>query len=386
MPSNEFNQKGIFEPVESGAFADQHSSNTLRTPLSGPLRKIVVGIGFFVAICVTAVFGYVSAGWELADSIYMVVITIFGVGYGEVQPVQSSGLRALTILVIIGGYAAVIYTVGGFMQMLIDGELNKALGARRMTKEIESLHKHAIVCGFGRMGSILAQELRQANKPFVIIDSNERRLKDAEDRGFLVVNGDATEESILLQAGIDRAAVIATVLSADATNVFVTITAREMNPEVMIIARGENPRTEKKLLGCGANKVVLPTAIGASKVAQLVVRPTAEDMLERLTGRNYMQEELCQIGLRFDQLQICGDSPLVNRSIGDAKVQGEQGFVIVGIRREDGTTMLNPPADTLLLAEDTVVVLGHSHDLPQLAERFSANTHQLTYRGVTIKA
>ncbi|MEQ9379773.1 MAG: potassium channel family protein, partial [Pirellulales bacterium] len=117
--------------------------------VSGPIRKMIAGLTLFLAVCVIAVTGYMSAGWKLDDSIYMVIITIFGVGYGEVQPVQSPALRALTIMVIIAGYGAVIYTVGGFMQMVIDGELNKALGARRMTKEIERLHNHTIICGVG---------------------------------------------------------------------------------------------------------------------------------------------------------------------------------------------------------------------------------------------
>ena len=181
----------------------------------------------FFFICIVAVTGYVAAGWKLDDAIYMVIITIFGVGYGEVQPVQSAGLRALTITVIIAGYGAVIYTVGGFMQMLIDGELNKALGVRRMTKGIERLSNHTIICGIGRLGTILARELHAAGKPFVAIDTDLDRLQDAEERGYLVIHGDATEEDILEQAGIRRASTVATVLSQDATNVFVTITARE---------------------------------------------------------------------------------------------------------------------------------------------------------------
>ena len=180
----------------------EHNARSRRLASSGPFRKMVTGVALFLAVCIVAVIGYVSAGWKLADSIYMVVITIFGVGYGEVQPIESPGLRALTILVIIAGYGAVIYTVGGFMQMLIDGEINKALGARRMSKEIEGLRQHTIVCGFGRMGTILARELNAEGRPFVVIDSDGRRLQTAEDHGYLVINGDATEEYILEQASI----------------------------------------------------------------------------------------------------------------------------------------------------------------------------------------
>jgi len=288
-------------------------------------------------------------------------------------------------MVIIAGYGAVIYTVGGFMQMVIDGELNKALGARRMTREIERLSNHAIICGVGRMGTILARELHASGKPFVVIDCDQHRLQAAEDRGYLVISGDASEELTLEQAGIRRAAVLATVLSEDATNVFITITAREMNPEVMIIARGENPRTEKKLLGCGANRVVLPTAIGASKVAQLIVRPTAENMLEQLTHEGNINEELGHIGLQFDELEVAPGSSLIDKALNSIEVRSNHGFLIVGIRRADGTTAMNPRSDTTLLAGDVVIVLGHSDDIPQLAQRFSTIGSRMMYRGVTVE-
>ena len=352
--------------------------------MSGPIRKIVTGVALFVAVCVIAVTGYMASGWKLDDAIYMVVITIFGVGYGEVQPVESPALRALTIFVIVAGYGAVIYTVGGFMQMVIDGELNQALGARRMTKQISSLQKHTIICGVGRMGTILARELYVAGKPFVVIDSDERRLQAAEERGYMVLNGDAAEEYVLEQAGIRRAAVLATVLSEDATNVFVTITARELNPAIMIIARGENPRTEKKLLGCGANKVVLPTAIGATKVAQMIIRPSAEDMLAQLTSQGDISEELAHIGLRFGELEVTKASTLDGKALSEIEVSGGHAFLIVAIRRVDGTISLRPDAETRLACGDVIIVLGHAGDIPQLATRFALTPQKMTYRGATI--
>jgi len=363
----------------------ERAARTRREPLSGPIRKILTGIGLFGAVCLIAVIGYMLAGWRLDDAIYMVIITIFGVGYGEVQPIESPALRALTITVIIAGYGAVIYTIGGFVQMLIDGELNKALGARRMTKEIEALDGHTIVCGVGRMGTILARDLHSAGKPFVVVDMDEHRLKRAEEEGYLVVEGDATEESILEQAGIMRAGVLASVLSEDATNVFVTITARAMNPDLFIVARGENPRTERKLLVSGANKVVLPTAIGATKVAQLIIRPSAESMLGQLTSQSDLGDELGQIGLQFGELTVEDGSPLVGRSLSAIEVRSNHGFLIVALKHRNGATIVNPPADTALEAGDVVIVLGHDDDIPQLAERFAASRKTITYRGVTLE-
>jgi len=253
-----------------------------------------------------------------------------------------------------------------------------------MNKEIGSLESHTIICGVGRMGTILAKELSVAGRPFVVVDCDDRRLQVAEDHGFLIINGDATEESVLEQAGIHRASVLATVLSEDTTNVFVTITARAMNPDAMIIARGENPRTEKKLLGCGANRVVLPTAIGATKVAQLIIRPTAENMLEQLTSHGDISDELGHIGLRFDELRVGEESSLVNRTLGDIAVRGNHGFLVVGIRRLDDSVTMNPDPDTTLLAGDVVIVLGHQDDIPMLEERFALQRKTITYRGVKI--
>ncbi len=357
-----------------------------RRRVSAPFRKIFIGVTLFLLICLVAVIGYMAAGWSLADSVYMVIITIFGVGYGEVQPVQSPVLRALTIWVIISGYAAVIYTVGGFMQMLIDGELNNALGARKMTREIERLSNHTIICGVGRMGTILAKELQASDKPFVVIDNDPLRVQEAQHRGYLAIQGDATEEFVLDQAGIERAAVVATVLADDAPNVFITVTAREMNSDVIIIARGENPRTEKKLLGCGADKVVLPTAIGATKMAHLIVRPSAENLLEEIAHQSSLNDELGQIGLHFHDLAVVDGSPLVGRPLGDIELKSNHGFLIVGIRRADGTTIVNPASDSKLADGDQVIVLGHEQDIPQLAKKFTTPGQQLMYRGVKLPA
>jgi voltage-gated potassium channel len=159
-----------------------------------------------------------------------------------------------------------------------------------------------------------------------------------------------------------------------------------MNPQLMIIARGENPRTERKLLGCGANKVILPMAIGATKVAQLIIRPSAENMLEQLTHQGSIKEELSHIGLQFDQLEVAVGSLLANKSLSDIELRSNHGFLVVGIQYADGTTKLNPPPDSSLSIGDTVIVLGHRDDIPQLAARFSSAPKTITYRGVTVTA
>ena len=255
-----------------------------------------------------------------------------------------------------------------------------------MTKGIERLSNHTLICGMGRLGTILARELYAAGKPFVAIDTDLDRLRDAEDRGYLVLHGDASEEDILDQAGIKRASNVAAVLSLDATNVFVTITARDMNPAVRIIARGENPRTEKKLLGCGANQVVLPTAIGAQKVAQLITQPTAESILEQIQDQGTMLEDLRRIGLQFNELEVVSDSELSNHALSELEIRGNHSFLIVGVRHLDGTTQLNPPPSLLLKPGDIVIVLGHEDDLPEIARRFLKKQPKMTYRGISVES
>jgi voltage-gated potassium channel len=340
---------------------------------------MVAGISILFVVCVAGVLGYLAAGWSVKDSTYMVIITIFGVGYGEVRPVDTWSVRALTGFVIVAGYGAVIYTVGGFIQMVIDGQLNQAFGARKIRKEIGKMEGHTIICGHGRMGSSLAAELHAAGHTFVAIDADPHTVERARTRYANVIEGDASDEEVLALAGVDRAGVLATVLSEDASNVFVTLTARAMNPNLTIIARGENRHTETKLRTCGADKVVLPTDIGATRISQLIVRPTAEEMLDSIGSTGDL--DLVQLGLEFDEIELQASSPLANRVIGDIEVRGAYGYLIVAVRGVDGTTVMHPPPDLRLAIGDRLIVLGYEDDLPQLGSKTPTRT--ITYRGVT---
>ena len=173
--------------------------------MNNSMRRILTGAVFFGITCVTAVSGYMLAGWSFLDSIYMVVITVFGVGYGETQPLKNPELKVFTMGVIIAGCSSGIYVVGGFVQMLAEGEINRALGTRRMSKGIEKLSGHALICGFGRVGQMLAHDLHVAEQSLVVIDNNEGRVKEAQAAGYLAVRGSASEEQTLVVAGIDRA-------------------------------------------------------------------------------------------------------------------------------------------------------------------------------------
>lgn len=252
-----------------------------------------------------------------------------------------------------------------------------------MTKGIEQLSGHAILCGYGRSGKILAQQLASSRVQFVVLDQDERKLNEAEEQGYLVLQGDATEEDTLLAAGVERARVLATELPNDAANVFITLTAHGLNVGMEIIARGENPSTEKKLLRSGATQVVLPHVIGGLRMAQLITRPSAERLLAEQAGGESLQHELSHIGLQIDEMRIELGSPRDGHAVGDIELKGNRGFLIVGVRRSTGEIVVDPHGDCSLKAGDRVIVLGHENDLPELAKRF-ANTSEITYRGARI--
>ena len=343
----------------------------------------MTGIALVALTCAIAIGVYWSAGWDLIDAVYMVVITIFGVGYGEVRPLTDPRLKIFTMVLVIAGCSSGAYVIGGFVQMIAEGEINRFLGARRMTKGIDQLTNHAIICGYGRVGQILARELFESNCPFVIVDPNADRLREAESKGFLVLIGDATDEQTLTMAGIGRARVLASVLPDDTMNVFITLTARELNGELEIIARGESPSTERKLLRSGANKVVLMTAIGAAKISQLITRPSAESMLREAVGSTHLNDELQAIGLQIAEARIDDGSPLAGKSIGTVEMTGSSGVLIVAVKKRDGSVVSHPPAETILDAGDTIILLGHQNNLPKLTLKTKSSTTR-TYRGAIV--
>lgn len=350
--------------------------------MKNSFKHIILGAIAFVTTIIIAVVGYVIAGWSLLDAIYMSVITIFGVGYGEVRPINSPALRVFTILVIVAGYTSVVYIVGGFVQMVTEGEINKALNTRRITREIETLEQHVIICGFGRIGQILAWRLTKAKQPLLVIDSSSDRVAKAEAKGYLTKLGNATDEAVLYSSGIKRAKALATVLPDDAVNVFITLTARELNPALMILARGELPSTEKKLRLAGADRVVMPASIGADRIAQMITHPAAMDFLNEDDGRHTINELLAQIDFQMDELAILQDSPLAGKTVSEMEVRGKGAFLIVALRKTDGTTIVHPQHEILLEAGDTVIVMGHRGDIPQFAKNYILKRDNRSWRRV----
>jgi len=291
---------------------------------------------------------------------YWTVITIAGVGYSQGVGLEVGEARQLlSIVVILVGMMAMAYTVGMLIQAIVEGQLDKALGDKRMAKIIDKLKGHVIICGFGRIGQNLAHRLARHRVPFIVIDPCAESIAEAKSHEFLFLEGDATDEEALKTAGIDRAATLVIALQNDSNNVFLTLTARNMNPELRIIARGEHPRTEKKLFQAGANEVVMPAVIGAERVADMIVKPQASDLLRCVGHESGLNADL-------EEFTFTAESAYVGRTVREAEEKFQ--LMIVAVRREDGETIFNPRDDELLLSGDIVVVMGPEADIEDFYE------------------
>jgi voltage-gated potassium channel len=312
---------------------------------------------------VYGVAGYMIMGWSFMDSLYQVFITISAVGLTEVHPLVTTPLRLHTMLVIATGLLSVAYTLGGFISLLTEGEFQKFLGQKRMMRQIETLSGHTIVAGFGRVGALVCEGLVNSQVPFVIIDQEHERAGELEALGYLHLVGNATEEAILKEAGIERAAVLVTAMPNDAVNVFITLTARELSPKLLIIARAEQPSTQKKLRQAGANHVIMPAAIGAHRIVSLLTNPTAVEFVELVTQRSSLAIEMGEIPIR-------ADSPLAGRTLRDADIGRRTGVIVIAVKRSDGALEFPPSGDLPFGPGDSIVLLGRRANLDQFRARF----------------
>ncbi len=322
--------------------------------------NILPGLFLLGGVFAAAIIAYMVQGWTFLDALYMVVITVFGVGYGEVQPVDTQAERITTILLIVCGSSAVVYIVGSLVQSIAVGELRKAMGHIRRTRDLEHLSDHAIICGYGRIGQTLATELAQARFPFVIIDTDETKLAQARAANYRTLLGNATEEETLAIAGIARARILATVLPQDTLNVYITLTARNLNGNVRIISRGEQASTEKKLLQAGANEVVLPALMGGLRIAHSITRPSLAEYLS--DGKTAVGPDLKYLGIEVDELKLHQHAHLVGLSVRDVGKQAEGDFLVIAVKR--GAQMLRNDLDECVLEEgDVLITVGRTREL-----------------------
>ena len=338
--------------------------------LDSPIRNLSVGVAYTVTVMIVATMAYMAAGWSFRDAIYMVIVTIYTVGYNEVRPINTPALNVITIGLIVLGCTGVIFLTGALVQFFTLNQLNKTIGLKRMNRQIDELKGHVVVCGFGRLGHVLARSLSASSAGFVILEVNEARATEARLQGYLCIHGDATTEQALLAAGVMRANALATVLSNDALNVFITLSARALNPHLSIVARGERSSTEGKLLQAGADKVVLPTQIGAERIAELILHEESARFIEGLERSHGFQRVLHNFGMELQVVNTAPQSPAVRMTVSAIERQAKGAFFIIQINRRDGDVFTSPPDTTIVNEGDGVVLIGRPNRAALLTSLF----------------
>jgi len=311
------------------------------------------------AVIVVGTAGYMLIeGWSLSDAFYMTAITITTVGYLEVHPMSTVG-RMFTVFVLFTGVGSFFYAFTLFMALLTGGTLVERRERKRHGRMLEDLNDHFILCGFGRMGEIIAREFARQGVPFVVIERSAERMHLAMDQGFLVVEADASNEEVLRRVGIDRARGFVAAVSTDAENVYAVLSARLLKPDLFIVGRAESDDARTKLRRAGADRVISPYYLGGLQLAQTALRPAVVDFVQLATSSDNMD-------LNLEQVHIARGSPLDGRSLIEAGLRQRFGVVVVGIRRADGKMEFNPEPETTIRAGDDLVVLGRAGSLKQL--------------------
>ncbi len=297
-------------------------------------------------------------GWSFFDAFYMTIITISTVGFGETHPLSSEG-RVFASFLIVTGIGTAIYTFTRLGQVLLEGELQGVLGRKRMNKDVANLKDHYIVCGLGRLGKPVAKDLAKEGYPLCIVEHDLDRETELQAAQQLYVLGDATDESVLMAAGIERAKVVLALLGSDADNLYLTITAKELNPEVSVIARASDEKAERRLERSGADRVISLYKTAYARILDAATKPTVGEFLELVTHREHLQ-------LRMEEITICQGSPLQDLTLARSELRSRYGVVVVAIKQASGEMAFNPEASTKLAANDTLVVIGKTSDLKRL--------------------
>ncbi|MEW6109601.1 MAG: NAD-binding protein [Nitrospirota bacterium] len=296
--------------------------------------------------------------WSLLDSVYMTIITLSSVGFKEVHEVSFYG-RIFTIILIIGGVGTVAYALSTGAKIILEGELQEVFGRKRLEKRIRELKDHYIICGYGRMGKIICNELKAKNHKFVVIEKEPEIPAGQED--ILIFKGDATKDEILKELGIDRARGLITVLPTDAENLFVVLSARGLNPGLLIVARAGEEGSEQKLFRAGADKVVSPYHIGGLRIAHTLLKPAVVDFIEFATKSG-------NIELQMEEVKIQESSRLAGLTLDECGIGRELGIIIVAIKQADGSMRFNPTFRSAIKEGDTLIALGEISKLKILEE------------------
>jgi voltage-gated potassium channel len=325
------------------------------------LHQIRYAVLLLLIIVITGTLGYsLIEGWPLFNSLYMTVITITTVGYGEVRELSGTG-RLFTIGLIISSVGIVAYLVSRLAGVVVEEEIRKLMGRRKLEKAISRLKDHYIVCGYGRIGGYICREFEGEGLPFVVIERDEQVIQGMEEEGVIYVRGDATDEKTLIDAGVERAKALITAVASDAENLYITLTARGLNPNLFILSRASEEKAERKLVSAGANKVVSPYLIGAHRMAMAIIRPAVVELMEIAMKRESLQ-------LQLKEIKVNDTTKLPGTSLSESGIRSELDLIVVAIKKEDGSMIFNPGFNATIAEGDTLITLGQKANLDRLAE------------------
>lgn len=324
--------------------------------------KLRIAVLFLAVVVITGIAGYrFLEGYTWLEAFYMTIITISTVGFGYIRPLSPAGM-IFTIGLLFAGLGVVLYTAGTVTAKIVEGEFQQFFGRRRMEKQIDALTNHYLVCGYGRIGEVICRELAAKPVPFVVIELEEERVLKVEEAGYLLLKGDATDEKVLLVAGVIRAKGLFATMPVDADNVFMVLTAKDLNPSIFVVARAETERSEKTLTHAGADKVISPYAMGGHRMALAALRPAVVDIIELAT--HYQSLEL-----QLEEIVVPTGSPCDGVTLRDSGLRQEPGVIVVAIKRALGGMIFNPSADEKIEAGDSLVALGEVARLRGLERR-----------------
>jgi voltage-gated potassium channel len=299
-------------------------------------------------------------GYTFIEALYMTIITLSTVGFAEVHPLDNNG-RIFTMILILLGVSFFAFSLAYFSQILLDGNLLETYRRRKLKKKLDQLENHYIVCGYGGMGEIIVGELLKHKIPVVVIESDESVLARLIEKNLAYLSGNATDEENLISAGIGRAKGLVSLVTKDSENVFIVLTARDLNRDLRIFARASSPGTDKRLLKAGADRVVSPYATGAIRIAQNILRPTVTDFLElALSGEG--------MGLGMEEIRIPDNSKLTGMELMDSGIRSNYDLIVVAIKRAGGAMIFNPPPQETLQAGDILVAIGAAENLSRFGQ------------------
>lgn len=328
-----------------------------------PFKQFILPFLVLWGLIIVGTFGYILIeGYRFLDAFYMTIITVTTVGYGEVSPLSDAG-RIFTSFLIITSFGTFAYAVSTITRFVVDGEFNQLFKLQKLSAAIEQLSDHVIICGYGRNGRQAAQVLKKHDKRFVVIEKNPELTETISHRyKDLVLSGDSTQDEVLLKAGILRAKALITTLPIDADNMFIVLTARNLNPKLTIISRASDDGSDIKIKIAGADNVIMPDRVGGAHMASLVMKPDVMEFIDHVTAQGGDNNNLEEI--TFSNLP----EHLRNKTLSDLEIRNKSGANIIGFKTVDGKYVINPSADTRIIPEAKIFVLGTPDQIKKLKE------------------